>query len=231
MNTGGESSGVLVLGGSCFMGRVLVEKLRPILQVHCINRGNTYWGQASCASVRGDRENPKKFRETIVRFLSENSGIKWRGIIDFSAYNSRDVIEALPDALFDGSQFPWYIFISTDSIYEVVSDIGAHISDPIHESVTDACIPNQSFDKYGYGKLETEKAIMNRSTGNQNVINLRLPDVLGEFDDTYRLWKYKALIDSGRPIFISPEMSSVPVSFVYSQDVVETILQILFRDS
>jgi nucleoside-diphosphate-sugar epimerase len=226
MDTG---SGVLVLGGSCFMGRSLVAKLGPILQVHCVNRGNTYWNEASHPSVRADRENAKKFRESIVRFLSENPGIQWRGIIDFSAYTPRDVIDALPDALFDGSQFPWYVFISTDSVYEVVSDIGTHRTDPVRESITDSCITNQRLDKYGFEKLETEKAIMNRSRGNQNVINLRLPDVLGEFDDTYRLWKYKGLIESGRPIFVSPEMRSVPVSFVYSQDVVDSILNILFR--
>jgi hypothetical protein len=200
------------------MGLELVEKFRRIgIEPVTINRGNTYWGRNDQPSVRADRRDPNAYRDSIQSVMSSDR--TWLGVVDFCAYRKRDIM-AIPDKIF--SIMPVYIFVSTDSVYEVCLDDDSRL--PVREdmaSVSGVIRPTQ--DKYGYNKLQCEFLLSQRATEKCRVISLRLPDVLGPFDDTRRLWGMKCWIQSGIPL---PSSSQV-VSFCYSIDVVDLMVHLL----
>merc|ERR1712039_345258 len=45
-------------------------------------------------------------------------------------------------------------------------------------------------DSYGHGKLEAEEVLAEKLPDGCRSISLRLPDVIGPYDDTLRLWAY-----------------------------------------
>ena len=198
---------VLVLGGSCFMGKLLVERLRAdSLDVVTVNRGRRYWGVPGCPSVCADRRDRETYSSAIRQLLPTRA---WLCVVDFCAYKRQD-ISRLPKELFEIC----YILISTDSVYECVSSA---LPDPVVED----CLVNmiKRRDKYGYNKWRCEQALCERGRG----LVLRLPDVLGEFDDTLRFW---SLVEQASTCSDSVTL----VSFVYSRDVVEFILCAIRRE-
>ncbi|CAD7943051.1 unnamed protein product, partial [Amoebophrya sp. A25] len=55
------------------------------------------------------------------------------------------------------------------------------------------------------------------------VVSLRLPDVIGPFDDTGRLWAYWLWLHSGEPILVSDRDAAQPLAVVFSGDVARFI--------
>lgn len=216
---------VLILGGSCFMGRHLVKLLRESsITPICINRGRIYWGEVYDPIVKVDRFRDRHQYKEAVRNVIQSSEYNWLGIVDFCAYKPKDIEESLPDEIFD--LLPVYVFISTDSVYEVFDEIGS--LDIVTERATDELSSiSRSRDSYGWKKLKCEEYL--KSVGRKcRKIFLRLPDVLGEFDDTYRLWGLKLWIDSGIPMRVSERNLTQKVSFCYAGDVAKMIVKSLF---
>jgi nucleoside-diphosphate-sugar epimerase len=211
------------------MGRELVDFLRSqSIAVYTVNRGKRYWGEKRETSIVADRKNRQEYREKIEKFI-QRTNTTWLGIVDFCAYKPKDITESLPDCLFDSDLFPIYILISTDSVYEAIPEQLNGIS-TMSESITDK-YPNsmldKTFDSYGYKKLLCERALLERSRS--NVVCLRLPDVIGEFDDTHRFWCYKLWVQSGLPVHASSD--DIPLAFVYSRDVVSVIAKLLLPNT
>ena len=51
----------------------------------------------------------------------------------------------------------------------------------------------KKFDSYGYKKIKCEELLKKYAMDNQNTIEivaLRLADVIGPYDESFRLWKY-----------------------------------------
>jgi len=209
------------------MGRELVSlATNSGLNTVCINRGKKYWGSNSAGeSVRADRRDQKKYCQTIIEVLRTRTD--WIGIVDFCAYDLDD-IAAIPDKIFHS--VPVYVFVSTDSVYEVcLSGDEKFVTEQMAAS-SEQSIRDPSRDDYGYKKLLCEFALTSRSKNTKcKIFSLRLPDVLGEHDDTHRFWGLKLWIESGTPIRIDEALSSSSgiVSFCYSKDVVRVILNLL----
>lgn len=136
---------ILVLGGSTFMGKSLLEYLstHKDYDVHYVNRGRNHWSNSvktipNIHYTYGNRENKKDF-QLILSYLSEKLDIlptndkKWDVIIDFSAFRYKDIrvnkknicIKSLFYFLWIKSVYlplkgktRLYIFISSDSIYD-----------------------------------------------------------------------------------------------------------------
>ena len=130
-----------------------------------------------------------------------------------------------------------YIYISSDSVYEVC--VANNHGGPNRE--TDAIRPiNQQErdalnrkDMYGHRKLECEEILeMENEAHGIHYVSLRLPDVIGPRDTTDRYWNYQMWLQSHHldgslgPVHLSPEKNK-PLSFVYSEDVSDLILQLL----
>lgn len=155
-----------------------------------------------------------------------------RAVIDFSGYEQRPVVDALQ---FLGPKLKQYIYISTDSVYEV-SKPKEH-EGPILETdaVRDSSISEEDehFDYYGSSKLECEEIIQKMFAEedylkNKKYFILRLPDVIGPRDTTSRWWSFQlitqALIVRNLPIYTG---EIKPMSLVYVTDVGKLIRQLV----
>lgn len=259
---------VLVFGGSTFMGRELVQRLvaRPA-RVCVVNRGRKYWGTddpsgGHAARLIADRRDASSFAGLLDE-ATKRLGTSWDLVADFSAYNGNDMRAALAGLR---GRFRRYAYISSDSVYEVSAWAGdgwlqrKAISEEPYVAEAESERPSskkvrhrlQKADSYGDGKLEAEEAL---AAGLLEVpgcrgVSLRLPDVIGPFDDTGRLWAYWHWLHAGpedppqvpdtrgtkRPWRIVDEATpqpaagaeeAAPLSFVFSRDVARFIAGLL----
>merc|ERR1719367_2517885 len=110
-------------------------------------------------------------------------------------------------------RFDIYVYISSDSIYEVSACAAEGWSsfrrDPpvVAESVgvrPAGCLTQCRLrwaDAYGHGKLEAEEVLASSLVENPAAgsgVSIRLPDVIGPFDDTLRLWAYWHWLQAGK---------------------------------
>lgn len=125
-----------------------------------------------------------------------------------------------------------YIYISTDSVYEVCKE-------PSHGGPSkeeDAQRPEnhnvrQAFatrDSYGHEKLAGEEVLQreHEQRGLQYLI-VRLPDVIGPRDNTNRFWIYFLLLQFhdviSRPVDLPPVVQKKSLSFVLASDVAQLL--------
>ncbi len=175
---------VLVLGGTMFVGRALVEKLisLPQYDVTLFNRGKSNTGLfAGVRQLHGNRET-----DDILQICNES----WDCIIDFSGYYPVTFQKLLNDLR---DKVKRYIFISTISVYELEKFENRTIteSDPIH-----ACTEEQKNSKlpdaYGEKKAEMERILLSQDWLDK--IILRPSFIYGKYDWTERFyyWLYRA---------------------------------------
>jgi nucleoside-diphosphate-sugar epimerase len=220
-------STVLILGGSCFVGRQLVDSLlaEGKYRVITLNRGNVYWNdktrRPTVVSV-DRRKNRTEYAEQVRDILISCSPGKV-AVIDFCAYRESDIRKSLPEFFWTVNK---YILISSDSTYECVSDLADDRI--IRETDTDSARLVPELDTYGYNKLMCERAVNELASQSTTVVHLRLPDIIGPFDDTLRFWGFVTWIRSGVPVYLSNP--ATPISVVYSHDVVRFIMGILSRE-
>lgn len=155
-------------------------------------------------------------------------------VVDFSTYISAQMTSMLSII---AAKAPLYIYISTDSVYEVCppSEHGG----PSKE--TDALGPKQAkevadSDDYGREKLLAEHVLEQhfKEHTNTRFIILRLPDVIGPRDRTRRWWSYQLWLAVHQklkvPVHIPPFLTEKKLSFVYSGDVATVIAQFINGD-
>lgn len=258
-----ESLRILILGGSKFMGLNLVEKLVQKnekenlgLRLYIVNRGNVYWDglfydlikdKEFVKHFKADRNDQDSFIKILITIQQEETALKkqFDYIIDFSCYK-KSQLEFLQLI-----EFKYFIFTSSDSTYNA-SPIALERDDDFFLNKNSNCKElNEDYanltedkevknklkrrDSYGFEKLECEielKNIFSKLTG-KNYIAFRLPDVIGSYDESYRLWYYMEWLKYS-PLY-PVEMEEVDtvrkLSFVLKGDVVQTIMRIIFDSS
>lgn len=234
---------ILILGGTQFMGKALVEALVdscPGQPVFIVNRGSRYWGDElkrknmpDLTFVRADRQNPEQYSQSIqeasllAKVDREN---KWRLVIDFCGFEPDDLKPVLESI---EGRTCLYIFISTDSLYDVcVPDIREGMvreTDSVRPADEDTRNKFSSMDEYGNLKLACEEYLRDwtaRPGISLPFVCLRLPDVLGPWDGENRFWKYVLWVQCmhSLPIHMQDRSKTHRLSFVYSFDIVELIL-------
>jgi nucleoside-diphosphate-sugar epimerase len=195
---------ILVIGGTQFMGRLVVENLLGAgAEVSVLNRGRTpspFSDNPRVHHIRCDRLNDRNlFRQIICQGsqYSDSSGSKrkaesvendsevvpWDGVIDFVCFqpkNVHDVIKCL--------NTKHYIFISSDSVYmacdpertanSAKASGGRLLEDDIHDPRDIKSVKSRNHYQYGYGngKLQCERALL-ASDHFKHFTILRFPDV------------------------------------------------------
>jgi len=92
-------------------------------------------------------------------------------------------------------------------------------------------------DEYGYNKLKCEIELkrlfssLKLKEQGKNYYFLRLPDVLGTYDESYRLWYYIEWVKYSHinPIEVEKEDLYRKLSFVEKEDVIDLIIRIVFN--
>jgi len=258
---------VLVLGGSTFMGRETVQALLDLpARVCVVNRGRSYWGTndpsgGRAARVSADRRDAELFAARLD-VVTERLGGRWALVADFSAYNGTDIRTALTGLR---GRFDTYAYISSDSVYEVSSWAGEgwvlpekHSREPEVDEC-DSARPGDSkmrkrlrkADSYGDGKLLAEEALaagLAEDSSAGRGVCLRLPDVIGPFDDTMRLWAFWHWLQVGPrnppQVHVTPDDQArkrrrteapppalTPMAFVFSRDVARFIVNLVGRQA
>ena len=155
-------------------------------------------------------------------------------VVDFSTYTSTQMTSILSILV---AKAPLYIYISTDSVYEVCPP-SAH-GGPSKE--TDALGPQRAEDVadndyYGREKLLAEHVLEDhfKQHTDARFISLRLPDVIGPRDRTRRWWKYQLWLAVHQklnvPVHIPAFLTEKKLSFVFSDDVAQVITQFINGD-
>ena len=131
-----------------------------------------------------------------------------------------------------------YIYISSDSVYEVCSK--NHTGPTVEtDSVRPTDTKEQEIlnkkDDYGHRKFAGEEVLVDqRNKGGMPYFFLRLPDVIGSRDNTYRWWIYQAWLRLSpyleTKVSIPKSLINYPMSFVYVEDVADAILKSLDYD-
>lgn len=222
-----------MFGGNGLLGASTVEKLLVGgFHVTTINRGNWYWDS-------GIKIKPRVHHVTCDRLLSLKSckeiaalsKSKFDVAVDFSGYH-RFQIQEVFDIWQD--RIGLYIYISSDSVFEVCNK-----SHDGYSRETDAVRPNNVLireeyakkDSYGHRKLlcEEELQFQNMKWG-VPFVSLRLPDVIGPRDNTYRWWIYQLMIrlypHLNSDIKLPRSFCEKPLSLVHSDDVAEVIFDL-----
>ncbi len=235
---------VLIFGGNGFIGAETVEQLLEsgVTDVTLVNRGLSWdWDTTTTVKPRvnclhADRDKPLHEYPKLCKFVKK---ARPDVTVDFSGYSALAVREAVE--LVTGYT-NLYIYISSDSVYEVCRD-------KLHEGPsreTDAVRPEDEQerktasrrDSYGDDKLSGEEAIIEHHKQNPKSLSyviLRLADVLGPRDCTNRFWQYQLWVEMATKhrkysVVIPRKYDGAPLTFVYSKDVAKMITRIVHMD-
>jgi len=208
---------VLILGGTQFIGKALVEQLMQLqhINVTLYNRGKTNKGLfGDLSHITGDR-----MQEELPDFGSAY----YDCVVDLSCYYPHSMhysLEALK------GQAERYIFVSTVSVYPFAQQLGKTWTET---DATATCSAAQAKDHspatYGARKAESERVL--QAANWVDSLILRPSIVLGPHDPTARLyyWAYRMARTFA---FILPDGGKEMAQFVYLYDLVNTIIKAMF---
>lgn len=208
---------VLILGGTKFVGRQLVEKLlmNESYEVHLFNRGKTNPELfPNVNKIHGDRETDD---------IQKISNYSWDYVVDFSTFFPSVLKSTLENLNRDVKR---YIFISTISVYSFKnydSTFEIKEENELREYKIEQA-RDSSLSTYGPRKVECERIL--NSTDWLDSIVLRPSIIYGDFDPTDRLyyWIYKV---KKRDKILLPDFGEHKISMTFSYDLVELIAECL----
>ena len=209
---------VLVIGGSGYMGKALVNQLLDAGdEVLILNRGRTPddFGER-VTRLKADRSDRLQFRAA----LEETGSVDV--CIDFSAYEAQHVSDVV---LMLAGKVGHYIFISTNSVY--MSDIPDNTelySDEEFPSGTqwNAVVDDPLQQKYGWDKRACEEVLVAaHAAGGFPATRLRIPAICGPGDTSYRWFRLHKWLQSGQPVYATNPIGGYCACF--SLDVVSAV--------
>lgn len=203
---------VLVLGGSYFVGRKLVEFLAGHgYEVMVLNRGTKPLSVDGVRQICCDRNDGEGMKAAL-------SGKAFDYVIDVS-WQDVTWVEKLCGAL-DFEAVKKLVFISSSAVYDV-----EHLQIPFAE--TDVLAENKYWTFYGKGKIDAERyyAEFLRDKETELVI-LRPPYIYGEYNYAQRESLIFRQLTEDKPVVIP--MSDPKLQFIDTEDlaaIVECLLQ------
>jgi len=202
---------VLILGGTLFLGRHLVESaLERGDEVTVFNRGLTNPELfRDVEHLRGDRETGD---------LGALQGREWDAVVDTSARVPRWVRDATRALAATDAH---YTVVSSVSVYRDVSKPGVNEDAPVH-TVADETVEDIS-DAETYGAL---KALCERTAEDElpgRTLSVRAGLIVGPYDNTGRFTYWVHRVARGGDV-LAPEPPDQPVQFIHARDIADWIL-------
>ena len=175
---------VLVLGGTNFIGRVIVEHLRAANMVTVLNRGTRPIWDSPIRQLTADRDSAT----SVAEALSDS----YDAVVDVSATELRHIDTTAPVLRDLGVQR--YIFISSGSVYD-----SRAVPSPFREDAT-AVGGDPVWGPYGAAKAACERRLRELAFAELSV--LRPPYVYGPHNSEQREQFLWARLLEGRPIYV-----------------------------
>jgi 2'-hydroxyisoflavone reductase len=208
---------ILILGGTHFIGRNLIEKLLEIntYDITLFNRQKTSPDLfPDLKKIRGDRETDD---------INKVTNTDWDFVIDLSCYfpvTLNDFIKKLK------GKVGRYIFISTISVYDLEQNSNSEILTESFkiQNCSEEETKDISSETYGKRKAECER-ILSQTEWLEKII-LRPSIIYGKYDTTDRLYYWLDRIKQRNP-FIVPNCKSEKVTLTYVKDLVNIIIKSL----
>jgi 2'-hydroxyisoflavone reductase len=201
---------LLVLGGTLFLGRHIVEAaVARGHEVTIFNRGQTNPGlHPDVERLRGDRDGD----------LDALAGRRWEAVVDTSASLPRWV-RATADVL--AGQIEHYTFVSSGSVYAEPMVVGTDESAPT-TTLADESVEEVTDETYGGLKALCERIAEDVLPG--CVLSVRAGLVVGPYDPTGRFTYWVDRIARGGEV-LAPEPRDQPVQLIDARDLAGWILQ------
>jgi nucleoside-diphosphate-sugar epimerase len=208
---------VLVIGGTRFIGRAIVDRLlRDGHEVTLIDRGHSAdpFG-TRVRRVVGDRRSPEIL----------HSGLRKRdhdAVVDVTGYQPADLrpcLEVFPERI------GHYIFVSSAAVYMIRSDLAPPYSE---DHFAGALVPvsqrPQSLWQYAQEKRRSEELLFAAwDSARFPVTALRPPMVVGAHDSTRRLDAYLERLLSRGPLIL-PDGGLNSWGFLWVEDLAEAVV-------
>lgn len=210
---------LLVLGGSWFLGRAVVDDaLSRGWEVTTFRRGVSGDDAPGVAVVRGDRTNP----EDLARLVQAGP---WDAVVDTSGYVPRDVLAvARPLEPVAGR----YVFVSTVSVYEgwpiePLTDDSPTLDCPADAEAEFGYDGDPAPSVYGFTKAGCERAVINTFGVDRSSI-LRPGVIIGPREYVGRLpWWLRRVERGGR--VLAPGRADRSIQPVDVRDVADFALR------
>lgn len=201
---------VLILGGTSFIGRVLIEELLKTnydLDITIFNRGKTNPDIfPDINKIIGDRE---------TKDIEKIFGTKWDIVFDISSY--------YPDSLqkiVENIKTDKYVYISTVSVYDTNSETALKETDNTYKCL-DSQRNDKSMETYGIRKAECERVLLNSGL---NKTILRPSLVYGKFDPTDRFYYWIYHIFNQSTVLLPESSLNNLINFTFVEDLAKTII-------
>jgi len=205
---------LLILGGTKFLGRHLVESARAAGHaVTLLNRGSRPGLFAGVEELRGDRSLAAQGLEAL-------GNRRWDAVIDTSGYLPRLVsvsAERLRDLV------GRYVFISSISVYSEFVEAPDE-SSPV-ANLSDANSEDISRD-YGALKAACERVVT--ATFGARALNIRPGLIVGPFDPTGRFTYWPMRLARGGEV-LAPADPTADVQFIDARDLARWTIELIER--
>ncbi|MGH3022843.1 MAG: SDR family oxidoreductase [Gaiellaceae bacterium] len=207
---------ILVLGGTLFVGRHVVEAaLERGHEVTLFNRGRTAAALfPDVETLHGDRD---------AGDLDALRGRRWDAAVDTSARVPRWVHDAA--GLLAGA-VEHYTFVSSGSVYADTSTPGTDEGSPVHSLADESVEEITSAEVYGALKVLCERAAEQQLPG--RVLSARAGLIVGPYDPTGRFTYWVHRIARGGEV-LAPEPRDQPVQLIHGRDLADWMLDLAER--
>ena len=210
---------IIIIGGSYFAGRILVEELikEKEYNIYVFNRGNVPL-KKKIVELKGDRENAEDIKSKIP-------DMNWDVLVDFCAYNPDHIskmINCLPGSL------KHYLFISTTSIYKNMLEL------PVSEDAPKVTAPQPELGQYadyGYNKWLSECRLKDECAKKGIEFTMLRPAIIyGEYNYAPRESWFFDLIRDKKPLVV-PDPGLALFSFVYVVDLAHILIRSFLNEN
>jgi nucleoside-diphosphate-sugar epimerase len=200
---------VLIMGGSYFIGKHVVNQLKDTYQVTVLNRGNKPFNDPLVEELIADRDDSL----ALASVLRDQS---FDHVIDISGYKSLQ-LDNLVKAL-DMDDLKTYLFISSGAVYDLKGP------KPFKENMPLGS--DSPYKQYATDKIACEDYLTQMIPHEKRFI-LRPPFVYGEDNYLLRERLFFHLIEQEAPVYIPK--SNNQIQFIYVKDLAKIIQFMLER--
>jgi len=205
---------ILILGGTKFLGRHLVEAaLARGHEVTLFNRGKTNPDLfPTIETILGDREHD----------IDKLAGRKWDAVIDVAGYVPR-IVRLAAQGL--DKSVGRYVFISSISAYDdaIFKKIGVNEADAVGK-LKDESIEEVTGETYGPLKALCEKTV--QDVYGDRALIIRPGLIVGPNDPTDRFTYWPVRIKTGGDV-IAPQDPNVPVQIIDVRDLSDFVIKLI----